>query len=87
MRTPEVAVMAKETPVANGEPPVVKSKYGERPECFSSTIQEVLFVLTCTMAIGINSFLAGLVTVITSFIAEDLDMATAEITWISAAAS
>lgn len=60
---------------------------GGRPACFKSTVQEVLFVLTATMAIAMPAFLTGAVTVISSFIGEDLDMTTAEITWITSAAS
>jgi len=60
---------------------------GARPECFDSTIQEVLFILTVTMAVGINSMTAGIVTVLTSVIGQDLHMSTPEITWISAASS
>lgn len=58
-----------------------------RPECFSSTIQEVLFVLTATMAIAMGALLTGSVTVVSSFIGRDLNMTTAEITWISSATS
>lgn len=58
-----------------------------RPECFSSTIQEVLFVLTATMAIAMSALLTGSVTVVSSFIGRDLGMTTAEITWISSATS
>ena len=58
-----------------------------RPACFSSTFQEVLFVLTATMAIAMQAMLAGSVTVASSFIGRDLDMTTAEITWISSASS
>lgn len=58
-----------------------------RPECFSSTIQEVLFVLTATMAIAMGALLTGSVTVVSSFIGRDLGMTTAEITWISSATS
>ncbi|OCK85281.1 MFS general substrate transporter [Lepidopterella palustris CBS 459.81] len=65
----------------------MKAKRGERPDCFSSTVQEVLFVLTVTMAVGMSSFTIGSVTVITSFVGKDLNMTNAEITWISAAAS
>lgn len=39
-----------------------------RPACFSTTLQEVLFVLTATMAIAMTSFLAGSVTVASTFI-------------------
>ena len=39
-----------------------------RPACFNNTIQEILFVLTATMAIAMTSFLGGSVTVTSSFI-------------------
>ena len=58
-----------------------------RPACFKSTVQEVLFVLTATMAIAMTSWLTGSVTVISSFVGRDLDMTTAEITWITSASS
>ncbi|QIX01381.1 hypothetical protein AMS68_006898 [Peltaster fructicola] len=58
-----------------------------RPACFKSTIQEALFVLTCTMAIAMSAWLAGAVTVISSFVGADLNMTTAEITWITSATS
>ncbi|KAI9657955.1 MAG: hypothetical protein M1821_002612 [Bathelium mastoideum] len=63
------------------------SKLGERPECFKNTLQEVLFVLTTTMAIAMGSFVTGSVTVVSSFIGKDLNMTTAEITWITSASS
>ncbi|KAK5107647.1 hypothetical protein LTR62_000928 [Meristemomyces frigidus] len=58
-----------------------------RPSCFKSTAQEVLFVLTATMAIAMQATLAGSVTVTSSFIGRDLNMTTAEVTWISSASS
>lgn len=58
-----------------------------RPACFSSTVQEVLFVLTATMAIAMGALLTGSVTVISSFIGRDLGMTTAQITWIASATS
>lgn len=58
-----------------------------RPACFKSTVEEILFVLTATMAIAMGSFLGGSITVITSFVGKDLGMTTAEITWISSASS
>ncbi|KAI5357986.1 Putative major facilitator superfamily, MFS transporter superfamily [Septoria linicola] len=64
-----------------------RKENGDRPACFSSTVQEILFVVTATMAIGMTSFLAGSITVTSSFIGRDLDMSTAEITWISSASS
>lgn len=58
-----------------------------RPSCFSSTFQEVLFVLTATMATAMSALLSGSVTVASSFIGRDLNMTTAEITWITSACS
>jgi MFS family permease len=58
-----------------------------RPACFASTAQEVLFVLTATMAIAMSAIQSGSVTVTSSFIGRDLNMTTAEITWISSACS
>jgi hypothetical protein len=57
---------------------------GGRPECFKSTLQEYLFVLTATMSIGMSSFLYGSTTVITAPIGRDLHMTSAQITWINA---
>lgn len=58
-----------------------------RPACFRSTFHEILFVLTCTMAIAMSAWLAGAVTVISSFVGADLNMTTAQITWITSATS
>ncbi|OQE00267.1 hypothetical protein PENVUL_c055G08324 [Penicillium vulpinum] len=59
----------------------------ERPKCFNSTFQEVLFVLTATMAIGQQSFFQGCIVGVTASIGKDLHMNAAEITWINAGAS
>ncbi|KAK2744156.1 hypothetical protein FQN57_004416 [Myotisia sp. PD_48] len=59
----------------------------DRPACFSNTLQECIFVLTTTMAIGQTAFFQGLITGITASIGKDLNMTSAEITWISAASS
>jgi hypothetical protein len=59
----------------------------ERPECFSSTIQECLFVLTSTMAIGQSSFLQGAIIVVLAEISRDLNMDSAETTWTTAGVS
>lgn len=61
--------------------------YGSRPACFSSTLQECLFVLTTTMAIGQTSIFIGASICITSRIGETLNMTAAEVTWINAAQS
>jgi MFS family permease len=66
---------------------VETNPYGSRPACFSSTLQECLFVLTTTMAIGQTSIFIGAAICITSRIGEALNMTAAEVTWISAAQS
>ncbi|MCJ1433734.1 hypothetical protein MMC27_003099 [Xylographa pallens] len=66
--------------------PLDESENG-RPTCFHSTVQEVLFVLTATMATAMSSFLTGGNIVITSLVGEQLHMTNAEIAWISAASS
>ena len=58
-----------------------------RPACFNSTVQEILFVLTATMAIAMGSLLSGSVIVISSFIGRDLGMSQAQITWVASASS
>lgn len=62
----------------------IKANPEARPECFRSTAQEILFVLTATMAVAMSSFTGGSVTVITSFVGRELNMTNAEITWVSA---
>lgn len=57
------------------------------PSCFKSTMQEVLFVLTATMAIAMSAILTGSITVVSSFIGRDLNMTNAEIVWTGSAAS
>ena len=58
---------------------------GSRPACFRNTVQEILFVLTTTFAIGQSSIFAGALVCLTSFIGRDLHMNAAEISWINAA--
>ena len=58
-----------------------------RPACFNSTVQEVLFVLTATMAIAMGSLLSGSIVVISSFVGRDLDMSQAQITWLASSSS
>jgi MFS family permease len=67
--------------------PVETDPYGSRPACFTSTLQECLFVLTTTMATGQSSIFIGASICITSRIGEALNMTAAEVTWISAAQS
>jgi hypothetical protein len=60
---------------------------GKRPECFDSTLQECLFILTATMSIGMSAFLQGICTVITAPIGRSLNMTSAQITWINASSA
>lgn len=71
----------------NGPTEIFTEKAGMRPKCFSSTLQECLFVLTATMAIGQQSFFQGCIVGVTASIGSDLNMNSAEITWINAGAS
>ena len=80
--TPQTAGLA-----AAASPMAESGGIGDRPECFRSTTQEVLFVLTATMAVAMSSFLTGGNIVITSLVGEQLRMTNAEITWISASST
>jgi len=71
----------------NGPTEIFTEKAAMRPKCFSSTLQECLFVLTATMAIGQQSFFQGCIVGVTASIGSDLNMNSAEITWINAGAS
>jgi hypothetical protein len=56
--------------------------YGKRPACFGNTLQECLFVLTTTVAVGMNSFFGGAILCMTNAIGEALDMNAAQVTWL-----
>ncbi|KAL0262744.1 hypothetical protein SLS55_001716 [Diplodia seriata] len=58
-----------------------------RPDVFSSTVQEILFVSVATMAIAMSSLLNGAITVLTSQVQTDLGMTTAELTWLAGSSS
>ena len=64
---------------------VETSADGARPAVFSSTVEECLFVLTVTMAVGQDAMFSGAILCITSHIGDDLGMTAAEVTRISAA--
>jgi MFS family permease len=66
---------------------LTRTRTNERPTCFKSTMQELLFIFTVTMANASTSFLAGSNQVITNSIGRDLHATPAEITWIGASAS
>ncbi|KAF2640714.1 hypothetical protein P280DRAFT_325621 [Massarina eburnea CBS 473.64] len=61
--------------------------HNARPACFTSTVQECLFVFSVTLAVAMTSFLTGGVTVMSSFAARELNMTNAEVTWMAAATS
>ena len=81
---PAVATMDDNTAETTSLHPV---KTNDRPAVFTSTLQEILFVLTCTMTIAMPAYVAGMITVISSFVGRDLGMTTAEITWLTSANS
>ncbi|KAG9246350.1 major facilitator superfamily protein [Calycina marina] len=59
----------------------------QRPKCFSSTLQECLFVLTATTSLAMGTLLNGACSVITAPMAITLDMTTAQITWVQASSA
>lgn len=61
-----------------------KSYFGDRPDCFKSTWQEVSFVFQATMATATSSFLTGVCLVVTASIGRDLGMTQGQISWITA---
>lgn len=61
-----------------------KSGLGQRPACFSSTVQEVSFVAQSTIAMSTTTFLVGASSIVTASIGRDLNMTQAEISWIAA---
>jgi len=68
----------------NASSPTISEKDpNARPECFTSTLQECLFVMSVTMAVAMSSFLTGSITVMSSFAGRDLGMTNAEISWVS----
>ncbi|PVI02979.1 major facilitator superfamily MFS-1, partial [Periconia macrospinosa] len=58
-----------------------------RPAVFRSTAQEILFIFTATMSVAMPSLLQGSTLVISSAIRRDLNMSTAELTWMTASSS
>jgi MFS family permease len=64
--------------------PIELDPYGSRPACFSSLFQECLFVLTTTFAVGQSSIISGSIICMINYIAEDLNMTAAQVTWINA---
>ncbi|EMR61403.1 putative major facilitator superfamily protein [Eutypa lata UCREL1] len=65
----------------------VVSTFGDRPECFANTLQEMSFVLMATVATATTSFLAGMAQIITVAVSQDLKMTQGQIAWIAAATS
>ncbi|KAK7418350.1 hypothetical protein QQX98_003970 [Neonectria punicea] len=76
---------------SGGEDAAVQKKkvstIGERPACFKSTFQEVMFVFMATVAMATNTFLTGATVIVTAAIGKDLGMSQSQISWISAAAT
>lgn len=58
--------------------------FGDRPDCFKNTFQEVSFVFQATMATATSSFLTGVCLIVTASIGRDLGMTQGQISWITA---
>ncbi|CAJ2513550.1 Uu.00g016690.m01.CDS01 [Anthostomella pinea] len=65
----------------------IKTRFGDRPECFKNTLQEVSFVFQATVATATTSFLSGVALIITVPVSKDLGMTQGQISWISASTS
>ncbi|XXG98451.1 hypothetical protein Hte_004775 [Hypoxylon texense] len=65
----------------------MKTNFGDRPECFKNTFQEISFVFQATVATATTSFLMGVGMIITVPVSQDLGMTQGEIAWISASTS
>lgn len=62
----------------------IKNDFGDRPDCFKSTFQEISFVFQATMATATSSFLTGVCLIVTASIGRDLGMNQGQISWITA---
>lgn len=58
-----------------------------RPQAFKSTFAEIIYIITCTLAIASVSLLSGSTIVIVNQIGNDLHLEQAAITWLYAAPS
>ncbi|KAM7213190.1 Major Facilitator Superfamily domain containing protein [Rhypophila decipiens] len=58
-----------------------------RPAAFRSLAHEILFVLTATMSIALPSFLQGNILIISPAVKSELNMTTAQLTWVIASSS
>ncbi|KAI6085384.1 MFS general substrate transporter [Hypoxylon rubiginosum] len=65
----------------------MKTNFGDRPECFKNTFQEISFVFQATVATATTSFLTGVGMIITVPVSQDLGMTQGEIAWITASTS
>ncbi|KAI1629683.1 MFS transporter [Exophiala viscosa] len=72
-------------PIGTPLAPVETDPYGSRPACFNNLLEECLFVLTTTVAVGQSSIFSGAILCMTNTIGQDLNMSAAEVSWINAA--
>ncbi|KAI0840783.1 MFS general substrate transporter [Hypoxylon sp. FL0890] len=92
--TPKSSSLKESAPTINGHEEHgmsrierIKTRFGDRPECFKNTFQEVSFVFQATVATATTSFLTGVALIITVPVSQDLGMTQGEIAWISASVS
>ncbi|KAI0152458.1 MFS general substrate transporter [Hypoxylon sp. NC0597] len=92
--TPKSPNFKENTPTINGDEENglsrierIKTHFGDRPECFKNTFQEISFVFQATVATATTSFLTGVALIITVPVSQDLNMTQGEIAWISASVS
>ncbi|KAI1179418.1 major facilitator superfamily domain-containing protein [Nemania sp. FL0916] len=65
----------------------ITTSFGDRPDCFKNTLQEVAFVIQSTVATASTAFLTGTALIITVPVSIDLGMTQGQISWIGASTS
>ncbi|KAI0489893.1 major facilitator superfamily domain-containing protein [Xylaria cf. heliscus] len=63
----------------------ITTSFGDRPECFKNTLQEIAFVLQATVATASSAFLAGTTLIITVPVSLDLNMTQGQISLVAGA--
>lgn len=61
---------------------IIASDPNARPAAFRSLAHEILFILTATMSIAQPGFLQGSILIISPTIKSELNMTTAQLTWV-----
>lgn len=77
--------LAKISPLGTAPAVSPHKNIGLRPECFTSTTQEIICIVILTFAAGSSSISQGIIQVTTKEVGEALHMNAGAVTWINAA--